>query len=201
MTSNITSSSESIVPNPHLTPTSPPPITFPRSGTANTRYILYRAPVPSTSKRSYRLTVITKDSAQLYITFEGRVSYRGRRAQPPVDTIEWWEIVALLPAVQFWSFSLILFLLVVVVVVQPISSGSTKQSCCTSLTPNDIWLACTVHPSRRSLSYGHDIASLFFLVLSLCSSPWLALHRELCRLIKIPQHHTENNMARPRDFK
>ena len=110
MTSNITSSSESIVPNPHLTPTSPPPITFPRSGTANTRYILYRAPVPSTSKRSYRLTVITKDSAQLYITFEGRVSYRGRRAQPPVDTIEWWEIVDLLLAVQFRSFSLILFL-------------------------------------------------------------------------------------------
>jgi hypothetical protein len=52
--------------------------------------------LPLNRKRSYSLAVVTqRDLSQLYTTSEARFSYPGRRAQPPADTTEWWEIIDL----------------------------------------------------------------------------------------------------------
>jgi hypothetical protein len=163
-TSNVTSSSEPLNPNPHLTPTSLPPITFPHPGTADPRYVFFRAPLASTSKRSYSLVVMTKEFSAVVHHFRGRVSYRGRRAQPPYDTTEWWEIVDLLLAVRrssipvFCVSSFLSFLVVVVVLLISSVSGLTWIVLC---------ITSETLTSRGLLSFSNQVSLSDSLVLSL----------------------------------
>jgi len=51
--------------------------------------------LPLDTKRSCSLAVMTNVFSAVVHHLGGQVSYPGRRAQPPADTTEWWEIIDL----------------------------------------------------------------------------------------------------------
>jgi hypothetical protein len=114
---------------------------------------------------------MTKGFSAVVHHFGGRVSYRGRRAQPPYDTTEWWEIVDLLLAackssIPVFCLSFFCFLVVVVVLLY-LRFRDIHESCCAQhqrharyLRPEDHYRLATMYVSFNSLLCAVSIHSL-----------------------------------------